>query len=252
MTNTKGYEVIDHDEVTVHKTVSSLVQADGSMFHQNGMGRTYVLGEIVPPDEVAEDWKEALEKGDENDPLYRAVSAKLRPVGDEPAEDVAQRLGLPFVGYDEMDADDIVNAMRVFPSATIQKIKDYESRRDDPRHEIIDYNIGYGEHPDARQNAEIEDTDVDETKAVRRLTTREVPEDGPVQRGEGVTGTGDPQTPYGVVKDAEEGDADAQKDKVISKARGAAGGSRRGRRERTPKPATGTGEGGSSLETTND
>ena len=100
MADNKGYEVTGVEELTVLRTVSSLPQADGSVLHQNGMGRTYLQGEVIPADMVAEDWKEALDSGE--GPLYEALKDKLKPSSGEPSENIAQRLGLPFEGYDDM------------------------------------------------------------------------------------------------------------------------------------------------------
>src|SRR5687768_2301176 len=97
---TKGYEVLV-DELTVHRTTAELTQADGSVRYQNGMGQTFLRQEVVPVDQVAKNWVEALEKADEDDPLYQSLSRKLKPVSDEPSEDMARRLGLPFDGYEE-------------------------------------------------------------------------------------------------------------------------------------------------------
>lgn len=251
MAEDKGYEVTGVEELTVLRTVSSLPQPDGSVLHQNGMGRTYLQGEVIPADMVAEDWKDALDSGE--GPLYEALKDKLKPSSDDASENIAQRLGLPFEGYDDMEVDDIVSAMRVLPSATITKIQEYEGNRDDPRPEIVDYNIGYGESPLARQTTELEETELDDNKPVRRLKTRTIPEDGPVESGEGYTGSGDPQIPYGVTQDEEEGDENAKAARA-AKGRGnvAAAKARRGRRDRQPKPQPGVGEGGSSLESQND
>lgn len=250
---TKGYEVLV-DEVTVHKTISKLPQQDGSVIYQNGMGQTFLFGEVVDPALVAEDWKEALESGE--GALHDSLSKKLKPVSDEPSEDLVARLGLPFVGYDDMEEAEIVRAMSVLPSATIQRIKEYEGTRDEARTAIVDFSIGFGEHPDERQLAEPvneDEQDISEDKPVRNLTTREVPDEGPVQHGEGITGTGEAQKPYGVEKEAEEGDEDAKKAKRSSKARGNVASARRGRRERQPKPTGGTsGSEGKSIGATND
>ena len=250
----KGYEVINVEELTVLRTVSSLPQPDGSVVHQNGMGRTYLQGEVIPAEDVAEDWKEALDSGE--GPLYEALKDRLKPSSADPSENVAARLGLPFEGYDDMEPEDIVSAMRVLPSATITRIQEYEATRDEPRPEIVDYNIGYGESPHARQTTQLEEQEVDENKPVRRLKTREVPEDGPVVPGEGFTGTGDPQIPYGVTADEEEGGdaAETAKASRATKGRGnvAAAKARRGRRDRQPKPQPGAREGGTSLESQND
>lgn len=254
MAKINGYEVIEVDELTVHRTVNSFPQPDGgATIYQNGLGKTWLLGEVIPADEVAEDWKQALEDGEGS--LYESLKGKLKPVSDDPGEDAAARLGMPFAGFDDMDSEDLIRAMSVLPSATIQRIKEYEGMRDDPRDEIVNYNIGFGEHPDARQLADLEEVnEVDEDKAVRRLATREVPDDGPVQHGEGITGGASvgPQKAYGVTKDAEE-DPDAPKKANIGGAARKAG-QRRGRRDRQPKPTGGTAkdQGGSSLESTND
>src|SRR3954453_18473788 len=203
------YEVTE-DEVTILKTVSKLPQPDGSFVYQNGLGGVYLKGEVIPASEVAEDWKEALESGEGD--VFESLKDKLKKSGDEPHESSA-RLGLPFVAYDEMEVNDIVNAMRALPSATIQRIKEFESLQgDEARLEIVDFNIGYGEGPNERQLAELEEPEegMDEEKAGRALRTREVPDEGPVVPGEGFTGTGDPQKPYGVEAEAEEGDEQAQ------------------------------------------
>jgi hypothetical protein len=247
----ESYEVTE-DEVTILKTVSRLPQADGSYVYQNGMGKVYLKGEVIPASEVAEDWKEALDSGEGD--LYESLKDKLKESGDDPQES-SQRLGLPFTAYDEMETNDIVSVMRSLPSATIQRIKEYESQRgDEARLEIVDFNIGYGETPHERQLAEPEEPEdgMDENKAVRKLTTREVPDEGPVVPGEGFTGTGDPQKPYGVEKDAEEGDETAKATRKTSKGHGDIASARRGRRERQPKPPPGEGEGGTSLASSNE
>jgi hypothetical protein len=245
------YEVTE-DEVTILKTVSKLPQPDGSFVYQNGLGRVYLKGEVIPASEVAEDWKEALESGEGE--LFEALESKLKKSTDD-AHESSARLGLPFVAYDEMELDDIVTAMRSLPSATVQRIKEYESQRgDEARLEIVDYNVGYGESPHERQNTEVEEPEggLDEDKAVRVLKTREVPDDGPVVPGEGFTGTGDPQKPYGVEAEAEEGNETAQASRKTSKGRGDIASARRGRRERQPKPPAGEKEGGTSLASSND
>jgi hypothetical protein len=250
MASSKGYEVLV-EELTVHQSVNKLPQADGSYKYQHGLGKTFIQGEVLSEEQVAEDWREALDSGEGS--LYEALKNKLKPVGDEPSEDIVTRLGLPFEGYDDMDANDIVRAMSVLPSATIMRIKQYESTKDEPRTEIVDYSIGFGEHPDERQLAEIDEDamELNDNKPVRRLTTREVPDEGPVVHGEGFTGTGEPQKPYGVEKDAEEGDEEAKTARKSSKGRGNVRAARRGRRERQPQPPKSSGESGGSLESEN-
>jgi hypothetical protein len=255
MADDKGYKVVNVEELTVLQTVSSLKQPDGSTVYQNGMGRTYLEGEIIPAELVAEDWKEALDSGEGD--LYEALKDRLEPAStSEGGENIAARLGLPFEDYDSMDEEDVLKVMNVLPSGVVRKIQEYEAMRDEPRRTIVDYNIGFGESPEARQQTELEQNDGDENKAAARLTTRQVPEDGPVVPGEGFTGTGDPDKPYGVEKDAEAGDEQAQVARVASKGRGnvAEAKARRGRRDRSrqPQPPPGAGEGGTSLESQND
>jgi hypothetical protein len=120
--------------------------------------------------------------------------------------------------------------MKMLPSAAIQRIKEYEEQRDDPRERITGYNVGYGESAVDRQEGRVssDPQDSDPEKASARISTREVPEDGPVVAGEGVTGTGDPQVPYGSREDDEKGDI-----------KGSGSPRRRGRRDRQPKPQEG-------------
>ena len=235
-----GYKVLV-DELTVHQTVNQLPQPDGSITYQNGLGQTYYRDEVVPDDKIAEDWKEALESGEGS--LAESLGKKLEKTSDEGSTDLGRRLGVPFAGYDDMEEDDVLNAMKSLPSAAINRIKEYESQRDDPRQRIVTYNIGYGESAVDRQEGRVSSDlqDTDENKASARLTTREVPEDGPVVPGEGVTGTGDPQVAYGSKKDEEPGDI-----------KGAGKPTRRGRRDRQPKPPEGVGPGESSLQRANE
>jgi hypothetical protein len=224
-----GYKVLV-DEVTVLQTLAKLPQPDGSVIYQNGLGQTYYRDEIVPDDAIAEDWKEALDSGEGK--LAESLSKRLEKTSDE-AGPSAQRLGVPFAGYDDMEEDDILNAMRALPSAAISRIKEYEASKDEPRERITGYNIGYGESAVDRQTGKVSGDlqDTDESKASARLSTREVPEDGPVVPGEGITGTGDPQVAYGTKK-ADEGPGDIK---------GTGSRARRGRRDRQPKPPEGPG-----------
>jgi hypothetical protein len=124
----------------------------------------------------------------------------------------------------------------MLPSAAIQRIKEYEGERDDPRERITGYSVGFGESSIDRQEGKVSSDlqDTDESKAAVRISTREVPEDGPVVPGEGVTGTGDPQLPYGAREDAEGGDV-----KKVGDIKGTGSARRRGRRDRQPKPPEG-------------
>ena len=232
-----GYKVLV-DEVTVHSTIAKLVQPDGSVVYQNGLGQTYYRDEVIPDDKVAEDWREALDSGE--GPLYEMLSKSLEQSSDESGGQGA-RLGVPFAGYDEMEEDDVLTAMRNLPSAAIERIKEYEAQRDDSRERIANYNIGYGEsavdRAEGKVSSDLQDTD--EGKAVARINTREVPEEGPVVPGEGITGTGDPQIAYGTREEQEKGDI-----------KGTGSTRRRGRRDRQPKPPEGPGT--SSLERANE
>jgi hypothetical protein len=223
-----GYKVLV-DEVTVLQTVAKLPQPDGSVIYQNGLGQMYYRDEVVPDDMMAEDWKEALDSGEGK--LAEALSKRFEK-SDDAGGDTGKRLGAPFAGYDDMEEDDILNAMKMLPSAAIQRIKEYEEQQDEPRERIVSYNVGYGESAVDRQEGRVSSDvqDSDESKASGRISTREVPEEGPVVAGEGVTGTGDPQVPYGSRQDGEKGDV-----------KGSGSPRRRGRRDRQPKPQEGPG-----------
>jgi hypothetical protein len=201
------YEVL-RDGLTLHKDVRPLKNplTGEPVGYQRGMGRVYLRGEKVAASDVASIYRDALENKD--DPLHETMKSRLKKSGDEPTEDLARRLGLPFDGYDEMETKDIVAVMRSMPSATVQNIKRYESQQDDPRTEIVNYNVGFGEHPDDRQLAELEVPDPAEGKAAAEITSRNVPESGPVEHGEGVTGTGEPKVPFGAKKAAAAKSAD--------------------------------------------
>lgn len=204
----KGYEVLV-DQLTVHRMVGELVDPISGRVvgRQNGQGKTYFLGEVIPADAISPDYTEALE--DEDHPAHESLSKKLKPVSADARQNVAQRLGVPFEGYDEMDEDEVLAAMRNLPSPTIQRIKEYESGAGEGRERIVNYSIGFGESPTDRQeglvSSDLDEDGRDESdKAVARLTTREVPEEGLVQPGEGITGTGDPAIPYGSGQEDEE------------------------------------------------
>jgi hypothetical protein len=223
-----GYKVLV-DEVTVLQTVAKLPQPDGSVIYQNGLGETYYRDDVVPDDKMAEDWREALESGE--GPMAEALAKRFEASSDDTSA-TGKRLGAPFAGYDDMDEDDVINAMRMLPSAAINRIKEYEEQRDEPRERITGYNIGFGEsavdRQEGRGSSDVQDSDPE--KASHRISTREVPEEGPVVPGEGITGTGDPQTPYGSREDEEKGDI-----------KGTGSPRRRGRRDRQPKPPEGPG-----------
>ena len=240
-----GYKVLV-DELTVHKTIAKLPQPDGSTVYQNGLGETYFRDEIIPDEKVAEDWREALESGE--GALSDALKEKLEVSSDEGGSSAA-RLGVPFAGYDDMDEDDILNAMKVLPSAAISRIKEYEGQRDEPRQRLIGYNIGFGESSVDRQEGRVSSDlqDTDENKPVTRINTRDVPEEGLVVPGEGITGTGDPQMSYGSREGAQEGEEEAP---AVDAIKGSGTTRRRGRRDRQPKPPEGPAP--SSLERENE
>ena len=218
------------DELTVLRTISKLPQPDGSTIYQNGLGQTYYRDEVIPDEEVAEDWREALESGEGK--LGESLSKKLEATGGDPTD---RKSNAPFDGYDDMEEDDVLVAMRSLPSAAVNRIKEYEERQDEPRERIVQYNVGFGESLMDRQLSKVgsDVQEADENKAVRNITTRDVPEDGPVVPGEGVTGTGEPQLSYGARKAREEGEP-AGDIKGTGKSP-----VRRGRRDRQPQPPEG-------------
>jgi len=211
-------------EVTVHKDVRPLINpmTGEPRGFQLGAGRTYPEGAVIAEENIASAWREVL--SDPSHPVYETLSAKLKPVSDDPTDNLAA-FGEPFADYDEMEAEDVVQAMRVLPSATIQLIKVYEAGKEN-RPEIVNYNIGFGEHPTERAT-QPEEVEQDENKAVREMTTTEVTEDG-IELGEGVTGSGMPQVPPGFKKRS------AGETKPAAQ--------RRGRRARPAKPAQSEGD----------
>jgi hypothetical protein len=207
----KGYKVLV-DELTVHKAVRPLTHpiTGESMGWQQGAGETWFLDEVIPAESINPEWAEALDSGDEDNPLYSDLSKVLEPSSDEPALNEAYRMGLPFEGYDDMEEDDILAAMRVLPSPAVMRIKDWENTRgDDAREAITQFNIGFGEGPDDRQMGRVgqaEDEETDDNKAVRRMQTRYAPEGEPLIHGEGITGTGEPPVEPGTAAAKEEDD----------------------------------------------
>jgi hypothetical protein len=245
MANT-GYKVLV-DELTVHKAVRELNHpiTGEKMGYQQGAGETWFLDEVIPPDQMNPEWAEALDSGEGS--LYEALQHKLEPSSDEPALNEQYRMGLPFEGYDDMDTEDILAAMRVLPSPAVMRIKEWEANKgDDAREEIVDFNIGYGEGPDDRQSGRMspdEDAELDETKPVRAIRTRQAEEGEMVVHGEGITGTGEPQVAPGTAAKAEEAEGGKSR---------RTGGGRAGRRPRPAKkpPASessGSGSGSSST-----
>jgi len=244
MAKDQGYKVLV-DELTVHKAVRELTHpvTGEPTGWQQGAGETWFLDEVIPATSINPEWAEALDSGE--GPLYEALKDKLEATSDEPALNEAYRMGLPFEGYDDMDEEDILAAMRVLPSPAVMRIKDWEGQQSEPRETITQFNIGYGEGPSDRQSGRLgqaEDEETDDNKAVRAIRTRQAEEGEPVIPGEGITGTGDPQIPYGATAKAESDEGDG----------GSGGGSKRsstraGRRPRpTAKKSPPSSEGGSS------
>ena len=205
------YEVLV-DELTVLKTIGVLTDpiTGREIGVQQGAGRIAYKGEVLAADEVSSLWREALD--DEDNSLHEPISRVLSKSGDDPSEDHERRLGVPFEGFDEMDEDDLLEAMRVLPSGTVQLIKQYEAMRDEPRARVAQYNIGFAESPRDRLEGKVgseldEDNSGSEDKVTSSFTTREVSESD-VQLGEGMTGSGDPVVPYGAGK-AEENNEEA-------------------------------------------
>jgi hypothetical protein len=247
------YEVLV-DELTLHKSVGPITDpvTGDKIGNQNGMGDTYFKGEKVAEEDITPDVLDAL--NDSDHPSHDAVSKRLKKSTGDAEQNTAARLGLPFDGYEDMEEDDIVNAMRVLPSAAQQRIKEFESMQDEPRDRIVNYNIGFGESNIERQEGKVsgelveEGDDRDpEDKPTARIKMREVPEEGPVTPGEGITGTGDPELAYGTSKDEDSEPGDI-------KGTGNKGRQRGGRRARQPKPTGGTAKdaGGGSLASSNE
>jgi hypothetical protein len=200
-----NYEVLV-PELTVHRQVGELTDpiTGRSLGVQQGQGKTWFAGEVLSTSDVSPLLLDAL--NDEDHPSHASVARKLRKVGDEPSLNTAQRLGLPFDGYGDMDEDDILAAMRVLPSPTVQRIKEYEATQG-KRDRILAYNIGFGEHPDDRLEGRVSSDHQEpaEGKPSSGLKTRNVEEES-VERGEGYTGTGDPQVPYGESEESDDDD----------------------------------------------
>lgn len=225
-----GYEVLV-DEYTVHRDVRELKDSEGNVTGQQlGLGKVYYKGEVVPDSALGQIYKDILD--DEDAESHEWLSQRLKKTEGDASEDPKKRLGLPFADYEEMDEDDVVAAMRHLPSGLIQRIKQYEEEHGEGREKIVQYIIGFGSDPDARQEGRVgsevvDDADRDspaEDKPTAQLTTRDVPEEGKVTHGEGITGTGEGIKPYGKEK-AEESDGDEDKPKTNVR-------SRRGRRDR--------------------
>lgn len=191
------YEVLS-DTLTVHQMVAELKQSDGSTVRQNGRGKVYLKSEKIKASEISPDYIDALE--DKDNSLHSVISAKLKKSTGDSKEDVARRLALPFDGFDEMDEDQLYNAMVHLPSAVISRIKEYETGRDDPRERILGYSVGYAESNEDRQLG-IAGSDIDEPlegKPTSELETRNTDTGGLVQQGDGMTGIGVP--PKGKLK----------------------------------------------------
>lgn len=200
-----GYEVLV-DELTVHRDIGELRDpvTKEIIGTQQGQGKVYFKGEVIPAALVGSSYKTALEDSDH--PAHESVSRKLRATNADQKTDLSRRLGLPFDGYDDMSEDEIVGAMANLPSVTVQSIKEYEAANEN-RSAIVEFSVGFGETPGAREAGEVgSDLDAensgDSEKAVSDLTTREITDKG-VRRGEGITGTGDPEKAPGSTKIAQ-------------------------------------------------
>lgn len=239
---------VKEDGLTVHRKIGELQDpVSGRVIGiQQGSGQVCREGDILSSDEVSPILVDAL--GDEDNPLHERVSQKLEVVSDEPALNEEARLGLPFAGYDDLSEDEILAALVNLPSAAINAVKEYEAGRDDPRASIAEYNIGFGESAVERQTGSerivspVQDGEGEE-KATAEITTREVPEDDVVEQGEGYTGTGAPQKPYGTEKEATETGKKSAKVRRSRRSRG---------RQAKPTQGKPKGKGGGSLEQQNE
>src|SRR3954453_15615232 len=205
-----GYKMLV-DELTVHKAVPPLTHpvTGEPTGWQQGAVETWFLDEVIPREAINPECADVLDSGEGD--LFEALSCKLEASSDEPALNEAYRMGLPFEGYDDMDEDDILAAMRVLPSPATMRIKDWE-RQNQGRESIVNYNIGFGEGPDDPTPGRLtpeEPDEVDENKPVRNMRTRELdPESGEFQFGEGITGSGDPPVAPGTTAAQEESDSE--------------------------------------------
>ena len=224
------------DELTVHQTVAKLPQPDGSTIYQNGLGETYYRDEVIPDDKVAEDWREALDSGE--GPLNDSLSKVLEKSSDE-GRAALLRLGVPFAGYDDMEEDDVLNAMKSLPSAAIQRDQGVRGSSVTTRVSAsLATASDSGSPPSTARKEGCQATCRTPTRASRvaRINVREVPEEGPVVPGEGITGTGDPQHP------TDRGRATKTRQARRATSRARVRPRRRGRRDRQPKPQEGSGE----------
>jgi len=185
-----GYKVLA-PEVTVHRRMRELIDSEGNpRGWQLGLGRTYTEGDIIPDEEMNPKMVEALE--DESHPSHDYVSALVEQSSDKQQEGPAA----PFAGYDDLDADTVLQVMRNLPSASIRSWIAYEAANAN-RPEIVNYSIGFGESPALRQQGAVSSTVPDdhapEEKPSAQRVTRQTPPpaDQIVVPGEGVTGTGE-------------------------------------------------------------
>lgn len=221
---TETYKVVA-DQLTVHRNIGDLIDpiTKTVIGFQQGQGKTYYKDEVIPKDHVSPHMIEALE--DEDHELHEAMLKRIEKVTDEPSLSTKARLGIPFAGYEDMSEDAILSAMSVLPSSTIQAIKRYEAEVGVGRERIVNYNIGFGESPSDRAEGRVgSDRDaLDPDKDVAKIQTREVPEQGVVTPGEGITGTGDPAVPPGTAaaqSDEEDDDDDNDSPRPARQRRG--------------------------------
>jgi hypothetical protein len=235
---TQMYEVLA-DELTLLKQVGVLTDpiTGRELGIQQGAGKIYLKGETVPESVISPNLLAAL--NDEDHPSHASAVRKLKKAeSEEEKVALARRLALPFEGYDEMSDDDILAAMVVLPSSTIQRIKEYEGEHEG-REKIMLYNIGFGEGPTDRLEGNAgsqldEEASGDDTKAVSKLTTRNV-DGSDVTIGDGITGTGDPQIPHGSRSEEEEGEDGEKKPAARRRSRRA----RPANKQAQDKPAEG-------------
>lgn len=215
----ENYEVLV-PELTVMRSVGELRDpASGEVTGHQQSGKIRYKGDVLSADEISPLTLEILEN--EDHPQHESVSRKLRKVSAEPKDNLDPRVGQPFAGYDDMDEEDIVRAMANLPSATIQQIKTYESAHEN-RELITTYSVGFGESPVARQKGLVssEAGEPAEGKPSSKIKTRTVPEEGVVEPGEGITGTGDPAVAPGTTAAAEEDEGTTRANRRGRRARG--------------------------------
>src|SRR4051794_32507337 len=108
MASEQNVEVIAN-AVTVHRSVGELTDPQSGQVTgvQNGRGKTYLNGAVIPRDAVTPDILTALE--DEDHPAHESISRKLKLVSSRSRAGDSE-VAEPFAGYDDLDEEEILRA----------------------------------------------------------------------------------------------------------------------------------------------